>query len=162
MLNFIFIMFAKNNINQTLLVMCLLVSHGALGLGKGQLFSSSQGHEHWCPSGESHTQACAPSVSVLTAYALSVYFICDRSWRWGCLSVILKWNFCLLSRSSNRVHRWGSWRIIKGYVVLGAGSADAAPPSAMRSGAHTDSFCCRHCCSINWLRTSHSLLYKWN
>lgn len=154
-------MFAKN-INQTLLVMWLHVSYGALGLGMGQLFSSSQGHEHWCLSGESHTQACAPSVSVLSAYVLSVYFICDRSWSWGCLSLILKWNFCLLSRSSNRVHRWGSWRIIKGYVVVGAGSGDRSS-ALSRTLWRTHSFCrgC-HCYSINWLRTSPSLLYKWS
>lgn len=55
-----------------------------------------------------------------SAYVLSVYFICDWSWSWGCLSLILKWNFCLLSRTRagvplrqledhKRVRSRGSW-----------------------------------------------------
>lgn len=116
-----YIIFAKNNTGPK--VLCLLVLNGSRGWGMGRLFSSVQSKGASISVWGNQTQACAPSVEVFAVYVLSVSFICDGSWGGGCLpSVILKWHFHMLSRSLNRVHPWGNWRTIKGYVVLDVGS----------------------------------------
>lgn len=72
-------MFAEKNISQTLSVTCLLVSHGALGLGMGQWLSSSRRHQPWCLSGESHPPPGLRSfcVSPHRARSLCISFVTD-------------------------------------------------------------------------------------